>query len=171
MPGPGTGPRPCGWETLLYKIRHSARYDGSITRAHFIFFIYKDSPLPKEKRSILLPGRRKPHIFAVVDCVWNVMAQAQKPDFVFPRNGRVHLNRKRRQFSRLLATEVCASAVVMLDTPSSEVVKDTSYPLHSPLSPSLPLPAPPCAITFQLDSNSSALCQLLQIRWWRKTML
>ena len=27
-----------------------------------------------------------------------------------------------RQFSRLLATEVCASAVVMLDTPCSEVV-------------------------------------------------
>ena len=28
----------------------------------------------------------------------------------------------RRQFSRLLATEVCTSAVVMLDTPCSEVV-------------------------------------------------
>jgi len=27
-----------------------------------------------------------------------------------------------RQFSRLLAVEVCASAVVMLDTPCSEVV-------------------------------------------------
>jgi len=27
-----------------------------------------------------------------------------------------------RQFSRLLAAEVCGSAVVMLDTPSSEVV-------------------------------------------------
>jgi hypothetical protein len=29
----------------------------------------------------------------VLDCVWNVMAQAQKPDFVFRLNGRVHLNR------------------------------------------------------------------------------
>jgi len=29
-----------------------------------------------------------------VDCVWNVMAHAQKPDFVFRRNGRVHLNRR-----------------------------------------------------------------------------
>ena len=28
-----------------------------------------------------------------VDCVGNVMAHAQKPDFVFRRNGRVHLNR------------------------------------------------------------------------------
>ena len=56
-----------------------------------------------------------------VDCVLNVMAHAQKPDFVFRRNGRVHLNRRGRQFSRLLADEVCASAVVMLDTPCSEV--------------------------------------------------
>jgi hypothetical protein len=29
-----------------------------------------------------------------VDCVSNVMAHAQKPDFVFRRNGRVHLNRR-----------------------------------------------------------------------------
>jgi len=57
-----------------------------------------------------------------LDCVWNVMAHAQKPDLVYQRNGRVHLNRRGRQFSRLLAAEVCASAVVMLDTPRSEVV-------------------------------------------------
>jgi hypothetical protein len=44
------------------------------------------------------------------------------------------------QFSRLLAAEVYASAVVMLDTPCSEVVKGTGYSLHSPDSPSLPLP-------------------------------
>ena len=37
--------------------------------------------------------------------------------------------------------EVCASAVVMLDTPCSEVqCKITGYPLHSHVSPSLPLP-------------------------------
>jgi len=50
------------------------------------------------------------------------MAHSQKPDFVFRRNWRVHLNRRGRHFSRLLAAEVCASAVVMLDTPCSEVV-------------------------------------------------
>jgi len=50
------------------------------------------------------------------------MAHAQKPDFVFRRNGRVHLNRQGRQFSQLLVAEVRASAVVMLDTPCSEVV-------------------------------------------------
>ena len=61
-------------------------------------------------------------LYVIVDCVLNVMAHAQKPDFAFQRNGRVHLNRPGRQFSRLLASEVCASAVVMLDTPCSKVV-------------------------------------------------
>ena len=56
------------------------------------------------------------------DCVWNVMAHAQKPDFVFLRNGRVNLNRRGRQFSRLLAAEVSARAVVILYRPRSEVV-------------------------------------------------
>ena len=50
------------------------------------------------------------------------MAHAQKPDFIFRRNGLVHLNRRGHQFSRILAAEVCVSAVVMLDTPCSEVV-------------------------------------------------
>jgi hypothetical protein len=57
-----------------------------------------------------------------VEATWNVMAHAQKPDFIFRRNGQVHLDWRRRQFNRLLAAEVCASAVVMLDTPCSEVV-------------------------------------------------
>jgi len=83
-------------------------------------------------------------LYSILDCVWNVMAHAQKPDLVFRRKGRVHLNRRGRQFSRLLAAEVCATAVVMVGTLSSVVVwsgvKGTGYPLHSPVSPSLPLP-------------------------------
>ena len=86
---------------------------------------------------------------------WNVMPHAQKLHFVFPRNGRVHLNRQGRQFSRLLAAEVCASAVVMLDTPCSEVVwrvlavhSIRQFPLHFPYRASL------CAIAFQLESTS-----------------
>jgi len=82
------------------------------------------------------------------------MAHAQKPNSVFRRNGRVHLNRRGRQFSRLLAAELCASAVLMLDTPCFEVVCEywlptpfTGFPLH------FPSPASPCAITFQLDST------------------
>ena len=59
-----------------------------------------------------------------------------------------------RQFSRLPAAEVCPSAVVMLDTPCSEVVwrvlathSIRQFPLHFPSG------ASPCAITFQLDST------------------
>ena len=85
------------------------------------------------------------------------MTHAQKPDFVFRRNGRVHLNRRGRQFSRLLAAEVCASTVVKRDTPCFEVVLRVltthsirQFPLHFPSR------ASPCAITFQPDST--ALC-------------
>jgi hypothetical protein len=34
-------------------------------------------------------------------------------------------------------------------------VKSTGYPLHSPVSPSLPSRASPCAITFQLESTAN----------------
>jgi len=81
---------------------------------------------------------------SVVDRVWNVMAR---------RNGRVHLNRRGRQFNRLMAAEACASAVVMLDTPPSELVRRV-LAAHS--IPQFPLEfhsrASPCAFTFQLDS-------------------
>ena len=89
------------------------------------------------------------------------MVHAQKADFVFRRNGRVHLNWRRRQFSRLLTAEVSASAVVMLDTPCSEVVwrvlathSILQFPLHFPSR------ASPRAITFQLDSTRYS-CQIL----------
>jgi hypothetical protein len=36
-------------------------------------------------------------------------------------------------------------------------VKSTGYALHSPVSPSLPLRASPCAITFQLDSTIASV--------------
>jgi hypothetical protein len=68
------------------------------------------------------------------------MAHAQKPDFVFRRNGRVHLKRRGRQFSRLLAAEVRASAAVMLDTPRSEI--EWEYWLPTPFA-SFPFTSPP----------------------------
>ena len=81
-----------------------------------------------------------------------MMAHAQKRDFVFRGNGCVHLYRRGRQFSGLLAAEVCASAVVMLDTPFSEVVWRV-LATHSirQFPPHFPSLASPCAITFQLD--------------------
>jgi hypothetical protein len=72
------------------------------------------------------------------------MAHAQKPNFVFRRNERVHLNRRGRQFSRLLAVEVCPSAFIVGSNADycmfrgSE--KSTDYLLHSPVSLSLHLP-------------------------------
>ena len=82
------------------------------------------------------------------------MAHAQKPDFVFRRKGRVHLNRRGRQFSRLLAAELCASAVVMLDTPCYEVVWRVLATYSIRQFPLLFLSRPsPCAIIFQLDST------------------
>jgi hypothetical protein len=99
----------------------------------------------------------------VVEAGWNVMTHAQKPDFVFRRNGRVHFNRRGFQFSQLLAAEVCGSAVIMLDAPCSEVVRRVlathsirQFPLHFPSR------ASPCAITFHLDSThfcSSQSCR------------
>jgi len=90
----------------------------------------------------------------LADCVWNVMVQAQKPDFVFRRKGRGFLNRRGCQFSLLLATEVCASAVVMLDTTCSEVVWRV-LATHSirQFHPHFPSRASPYAITFQLESK------------------
>jgi len=94
------------------------------------------------------------------------MAHVQKPDFFFRRNGRVHLNRQGRQFSRLLAAELCASAVVMLDTPCSEVVwrvlathSIPQFPLHFPSR------ASPCAITFQLESTTDFKIYLTKAMW------
>jgi hypothetical protein len=100
---------------------------------HNTLYDTRSDILMKTKTSILNSNVK------FVDCIWNVMAHAQKPDFVFRRNGRVHLNRRGRQFSRLLTAEVYGSAVVMLDTPCSEVVwrvLDTNsirqFPLHFP---------------------------------------
>ena len=87
---------------------------------------------------------------------WNVMAHVLKSDFVFRRNGPVHLNRAwwGCQLSGLLAAEVCASAVVMLDTACSEVVWRVlaTYCIRQ-FSLQFPYRASPCAITFQLESK------------------
>jgi len=98
------------------------------------------------------------HHLNVVELVWNLMAQAQKPDFVFRRNGRVHLNRRGSQFSRLLAAEVCASAFCNAGyiTLRGIVRVQATYsirqfPLHFPSR------ASPCTIRFQ----TSYTCQML----------
>ena len=83
------------------------------------------------------------------------MAHAQKLDLVFQRNGRVHLYRRGCQFSRLLATEVYGSAVVMLDRPCpiqcTTVLATPSirfFPLHFSSC------AFPCAIRLRFCSTT-----------------
>ena len=88
------------------------------------------------------------------------MSHVQKPDFVFRWNGRVHLSLQGRQFSCLLAAEVCGSAVVMLDTPCSEVVwrvlsthSIRQFPLHFPL---------PCVTVCHHISTGLYVCMLTE---------
>ena len=80
------------------------------------------------------------------------MAHAQKPDLVFQRNGRVHLYRRGCQFSRLLAAEVCASPVVMLDRPCSDTVHECWLP--TPFA-SFPFTSPPVLRRVPSDSVST----------------
>ena len=84
------------------------------------------------------------------------MAYAQKPDFVYRRNGRVHLNRLGRQFSRLLAAVVRISRNNAGYTMFLGSVKGTGYPLHSPVSSSLPLPC--VTVRYHI---STGLCEYL----------
>ena len=83
------------------------------------------------------------------------MAHAQKPDFAFRRNGRVHLNRRGRQLRRLLAAEVCgirgSNAGYTMFRGS---VKSTGYPTpFASFRFTFPSRASPGAITFQLEST------------------
>ena len=67
------------------------------------------------------------------------------------------------QFSRLLAAEVCASAVVMVvmvDTPYPEIeCKTTGYPLHLHVFPSLPLPCITVCHQFSIELYHSVICK------------
>ena len=77
----------------------------------------------------------------MIDCVWNVLAHAQKPDFVFWRNGRVYLNRWRASVQSTTGSRgVRISGSNAGYTMFRGSVKGTGYPLHSPVSPSLPFP-------------------------------
>jgi len=69
------------------------------------------------------------------------MAHAQKPDFVFRRNRRVHLNRRGASVqsptgSRCVRISGSNAGYTML----RGSVKSTGYQFNSPVSPSLPLP-------------------------------
>ena len=82
------------------------------------------------------------------------MAHAQKPDFVFRRNGRVHLNRRGasvQSTTHSRGERISGSNAGYTMFRGS--VKGTGYPLHSPVPLHFPSRASPCAITFQLEST------------------
>ena len=153
-------------DVTRYTTCHKIEWDVQNTywRGEMSNWAYLEENRKKNKVTTVVSHRRvfeKEKLFyrsaEAADCVWNVMAHAQKPDFVFQRNGRAHLNRRGRHFSRLLAAEVCASAVVMLDTPCSEELwrvlathSVRQFPLHFPFR------ASPCTITFQPDSTTNS---------------
>jgi len=69
------------------------------------------------------------------------MAHVQKPDSVFQRNGQVHLNRHGASVQSTTGSRgVRISGSNAGYTMFGGSVKGTGYPLHSPVSPSLPLP-------------------------------
>jgi hypothetical protein len=69
------------------------------------------------------------------------MAHARKPDFVFRRNGRVHLNRQGASVQSTAGSwGVRISGSNVGYTMFRGSVKSTGYPFHSLFSPSLPLP-------------------------------
>jgi len=96
------------------------------------------------------------------------MTHAQKPDLVFQRNGRVHLNWQGCQFSRLLAVEEYGSAVCdcidrvpmysarLLATHSIRI-----FPLHFPSR------ASPCAIRFRTHYTNIPRCICHNVKTFR----
>ena len=69
------------------------------------------------------------------------MARAQKPDFVFRRNGLVHLSWEGTSVQWTTGSRgVRISGSNAGYTVFRGSVKSTGFPLHSPVSPSLPLP-------------------------------
>jgi len=76
-----------------------------------------------------------------LEASWNVMAHVQKPDFVFRQNGRVHWNRQGASVHSTTGSQVVRiSGSNVGYTMFWGSVKSTGYPLHSPVSLSLPLP-------------------------------
>jgi len=99
----------------------------------------------------------------ILDCVWNVMAHAQKPDFVFRRNGRVHLIGRGASVqsttgSRGVRISGSNAGYTIFEVVWSVLATHSirQFPLHYPYRASLR------ALTFQLDSTlSHVLCWIL----------
>jgi hypothetical protein len=83
------------------------------------------------------------------------MAREQKPDFVFRRNGRVHLNQQVASVQSTTGSRgVRISGSNAGHTMFRGSVKSTGYPVRQfPLH--FPSRTSPCAITFQMESTGT----------------
>jgi len=89
------------------------------------------------------------------------MAHARKPDFVFRRNGRTHLNRRGVSVQSTTGSRgVRISGSNAGYTMFRGSVKSTGYPLYSPVSPSL---LPPVRHRVSSHFKWSLLTPLFQI--------
>jgi len=85
------------------------------------------------------PLRTRLQHLGLVDCLWNVMAHVQKPDFVFRRKRRVHLNRWGSSVQSTTGNRgVRISGSNAGYTMFRGSVKSTGYQFHSTVSPPLP---------------------------------
>jgi len=97
----------------------------------------------------------------VLEAIWNVMAHAQKPDFVFRRNVRVHLNRRGASVQSTTGSRgVRISGSNAGYTMFWGSVKSTGYPIHSPVCPSLLLPC--VTVCYHISTGVYRLCP---VRW------
>ena len=119
--------------------------DFTVSRLHSFLI----SPMRSTYPALLNPLRItncRSELFTTLqlDCVGNVMAYSQKLDFVFRRNGRIHLNRQgvggASVQSKTGNRGVRISGSNAGYTMFRGSVKSTGYSLHSPVSPSLSLP-------------------------------
>ena len=91
-----------------------------------------------------------------VEASWNVMAHAQKPDFVFRRNGRVHL----KSAGALVQSTTCSRGVRISGSNAGYICSEVLWRVRSTHSiRQFPLHFPSRAITFQLDSTTSLITQ------------
>jgi len=104
-----------------------------------------------------------------LDCVWNVMAHAQKPDFVFrPKRTSPFKSVGASVQSTAGSRGLRISGINAGYTMFRGSVKSTGYPLHSPVSASLPLP---CVTVYHhisagLYSNVTCVgCPLRSVGW------
>jgi len=116
--------------------------------------IFIEYPIPVMKQHCtvapLLTEEHREVASLGVKVSWNVMAHVQKPDFVFRRNGRVHLNRRGASVQ-----STTGSWGVRINGSNAGYtifwgcVKSTGHPLHSTVSRSLPLPFVTVYSTFE----------------------